>query len=71
MLSWLPIVMRWANSDRDARQAGDRLDNANDLWRSEGAAELVEARRKIRDPDRGPLRITHDGGNNWRVASVF
>jgi hypothetical protein len=71
VLSWLPIVVRWANSDRDARQAGNGLDNANELRRPKGAAELIEARRKIRDPDRGAVPIAHDGGDDRRIASVL
>ena len=34
---------------RDARQAGDRLDAAEDLRRIEDALEALEARREIGD----------------------
>ena len=56
---------------RDARQAGDRLDDAHQLRRAEHAAELLEARREIGDPHRRAVVVGQNRRDQRRVAHVF
>ena len=59
----LAVVAGRAHPDGDARQAGDRLDDAKDLRRTENATELAEARHEVGDS--GPCRLAIDQ-HAWR-----
>jgi hypothetical protein len=67
----LAIVAGRAHPNRDARQPGDRLDDAIKLRRPEHAAELPEPRREIRDPHLGAVAVRQDGGNDRGVADIL
>src|SRR5262245_61378309 len=70
-LGRLAVVMRGPNPDGDAWQPRDRLDHADELRRPERAAELVEARSKIRDPDCRALTVAQLGRDYRRIAHVL
>ena len=53
----LPIVAGRPDADGDARQPGDRLDDADELRRAENPVEVAEARRKVSDADRAALSL--------------
>src|SRR5262249_23690298 len=69
--SRLPIVMRGANPDGEARQPRDWLDHADELRGPERAAELIEARGEIGDSDHCALTIAHLGRANRGVADIL
>ena len=60
-----------AEPDRDARQAGNRLDEAHELRRAEHAPVLFEARGKVGDPHGAALTIRQHGADHRGVAYVF
>ena len=59
-----------AKSYRDPRQAGDRLDDADQLRRPEHPAELTKPRGEIRDPHGAAVAVGEHGRDNSRVAQV-
>ena len=63
--------MRGAEANGDARHAGDRLDDAHELRRSERAAIVVKARREIGDANRPAIAVDKLGHHDRRVAHVF
>ena len=71
MLQRLAVAEGRPHADGDARQAGDRLDNAKQLRRPEHAAELAEARHEIGDPHLPALTIGEHGRDDRGVADIF
>ena len=67
----LAVARGRTEADGDARQAGDRLDDAHQLRRAVRAAELLEARREVRDAHRSAVAIGEHGGDQRGVAHVF
>ena len=64
------VVEGRPDPDGDARQAGDRLDAAEDLRRIEDALEAFEARREIGDAKGIAAGVAHGGLDDRRVAHV-
>ena len=71
MLQRLAVAEGRPHADGDARQTGDRLDNAKQLRRPEHAAELPEARDEIGDPHLPALTIGEHGRDDRGVADIF
>ena len=67
----MAVVVRRAETDGDARQPGDRLDDPDELRRPEHAAELPEARREIGDADGAAVAVGQHGGDDRGVAQIF
>ena len=67
----LAVIAGRPHPDGDARQAGDRLDDAIKLRRPEHAAELAETRREIGDPHFAAVAVGQDGGDDRGVADIF
>src|ERR1700722_9757279 len=70
-LERLAIVVRRSHPDGDARQAGDRLDDAKQLGRAKHAAELLEARREIGDAHRIAVSVGQTRRYDRRIAQIF
>ena len=67
----LAVIAGRPHPDGDARQAGDRLDDAIELRRPEHAAELAKARREIGDPDLAAVAVGEHGRDDRGIAHVF
>src|SRR6185312_5124367 len=67
----LAVIAGRTHADGDARQAGHRLDDAEDLRRTKNPAELSEARDEVRDPDLAALVIGQERGDDRGVAHIF
>ena len=67
----LAVIVGRPQADRDARQAGDRLDDAHELGRPEHAPVLAKARREIGDAHRGALAIRQHRRDDRGVAQIF
>src|SRR5271157_2962144 len=67
----LAVIAGRPHADGDARQPGERLDDAVELRRSEHATELAEPRREIRDLYLGAVTVSQDGGNNRAVTHIL
>ena len=50
----LSVVLRRPHPNGDARQAFDRLDDAEELWRAEDALVMAKTGGKIGDADAAP-----------------
>src|SRR6185295_8299253 len=60
----------WAEANGDARQSGDRLDDADELRRAKGAPELIEARREVGNANRAALGVAQYRRDHGGVALV-
>ncbi len=67
----LAVAAGRPHPDGDARQAGDRLDDAKELRRPKHAAELVEARREVGDADRVAVPVGQVRAHDRRVAQIL
>ena len=62
--------MGGAKADGDARRAGDRLDDADQLRRPVGAAVFLEARREIGDAHGRAIGVDQIGHHDGGVAHI-
>ncbi len=67
----LPVIVGRAAPDGDARQTGDRLDDADQLRRPKNPAVLAEPRRQVGDPHRTPVVIGEHRRDDGGVAHIF
>ena len=71
MRNWLAVIVGRPHPHGDPRQAGQRLDDAEQLRRPEHAAELAKARREIGDLDLAAVPVGEHGGDDRAVADIF
>ena len=67
----LAVVVGRPHANGDARQAGHRLDDANDLRRAEHAAEVLKARREIGDADLAAVPVGQRRDDDRGVALIL
>ncbi len=67
----LAVIAGRPHADGDARQAGDRLDDAVELRRPEHAAELAKARREVGDLDLAAAPVGQHGARRSRVLRTY
>ena len=67
----LAIALGRPHPDGDARQSGNRLDDAHQLRRAKHAAEIAETRREIGDPHLSAVVVGQHGGDDGGVAHIF
>ena len=67
----MAVMMRGTETDGNARQSGDRLDDPDELRRPENTAELPMARGKVGDADGAALLIGEHGGDDSSIAQIF
>ncbi len=60
-----------ADTNADPREAGDRLNAAEDLGRVEHPPVVHETRRKVRYPDTAAVSIRKRRDDDSRIALVF
>ena len=65
----LAVIAGRPHPDGDARQAGDRLDDAVELRRPEYAAELAKARREVGDPHLAAVVVGQHGARRSRCCA--
>src|SRR5262249_5242713 len=65
------VIVRGADADRDARQAGDRLDDPDELRWPKNAPELPVAGRKIGDTDRAAALVGEDRRYDRGIAKIL
>ena len=67
----LAVIVGRPHSNGDARQAGNRLDDAKDLRRPKHAAELAKAGSEIGDLDLAAVTVGEHGAYDRAVADIF
>ena len=66
----LAITMGRTEADRDPRHPADRLDDADELRRTEGAAVNLKARREVGDADGAALVVDQLRDNGRGITDV-